>query len=99
MLKNHEVFVQLGNLLDERERGEIGAEERLDDFCRYHHLRLHERPTLETHQALIIEYMKIKNKHPNKPDYLIAKLLGIDKTTLTRIKVEFNVSRHNKNHV
>lgn len=87
MLKSHEVFVQLGNLLDERERGEIGAEERLDDFCRYHHLRLHERPTLETHQALIIEYMKIKNKHPNKPDYLIAKLLGIDKTTLTRIKV------------
>ncbi len=92
------MFVQLGNLLDKLERGEIGAEERLDDFCVYHNLRLHERPTFEKHKAVIIDYLKIKNKHPNKPDRLIAKLLNIDKTTLTRIKAEFNVSRHNKNH-
>ncbi|MCT4397655.1 hypothetical protein EFN70_03030 [Pediococcus ethanolidurans] len=99
MLKNHEVFVQLGHLLDAYERKDIGAEERLDNFCRYHHLRLHERPTFETHQAVIIDYLKIKNEHPNKPDYLIAKLLDINKTTLTRIKVEFNVSRRNRKHV
>lgn len=99
MLKNHEMFVQLGNLLDERERGEIGAEKRLDDFCENHNLRLHERPTFETHQALIIEYMKIKNKHPKRPDRLIAKFLNINKTTLIRIKAEFNVSKNGKNLV
>lgn len=99
MLKNHEMFVQLGNLLDELEWGEVGAEKRLDDFCEYHHFRSHERPTFEKHQAVIMEYLRIKNKYPNKPDRLIAKLLNINKTTLIRIKAEFNVSKNGKNLV
>jgi len=98
MLKNHNLFVELNNLIDAVNRDEPNAENEFDTFCEYHHFRIHERPTVQTHQQQIIEYMKLKNQYPDKPDYKIAELLEIDKTTLTRLKVEFGISRRNKNH-
>ncbi|WP_459797904.1 hypothetical protein, partial [Pediococcus parvulus] len=98
MLKNHEVFVQLGNLLDAYERNETGALERLDNFCEYHNLRIKPRITPDDHAAIIIKYMKCKHSNPDKSDRSIAKLLNLDKTTLYRIKTEFGLSRHNNRH-
>lgn len=97
-LKNHETFVELGNLLDAYERNETGALERLDNFCEYHNLRIKPRVTPDDHAAIIIQYMKYKQNNPKLTDAKAAEILNLDKTTLYRIKTEFGLSRHNNRH-
>lgn len=99
MLKNHEVFVQLGNLLDERERGEIGAEERLEKFCRVHQLRFPKATPKDEYEKILISYIEYKRKDPSLTDRKLAKMLGIGRGTLSKIKVEHGLARRNKKHV
>ncbi|WP_158509318.1 hypothetical protein [Pediococcus damnosus] len=98
LLKNHETFVELGNLLDAYERNETGALERLDNFCEYHNLRINPRVTPDDHAAIIIQYMKYKQSNPKLTDVQAAEMLNLNKTTLYRIKTEFGLSRHNNRH-
>lgn len=99
MLRNHETFVELGNLLDAYERNETGALERLEEFCRVHQLRFPKATPKDEYEKILISYIEYKRKDPSLTDRKLAKMLGIGRGTLSKIKVEHGLARRNKKHV
>lgn len=87
-MKNHEVMLHVGKLLDRIGYGDESAEDELIRYTKAHGMRDH--GGLD-HQGVALQYMKMKQQIPGIKDKQIAAEIGIDRLTLTRIKQEFGI--------
>lgn len=89
-MKNHEVMLHIGKLLDRIGYGDESAEYELISYTKAHGMRDHSGLN---HQGVALHYMKMKQQIPGIKDKQIAAEIGIDRSTLSKIKQEFEIGR------
>lgn len=87
-MRNHEVILHVCKLLDRIEHGDESAEDELIRYTEAHGMRDH--GGLD-HQGVALRYMTMKQQIPGIIDKQIAAEIGIDRTTIAKIKREFGI--------
>jgi len=87
-MKNHEVMLHIGKLLDRIGYGDESAEYELISYTKEHGMRDHDGLD---HQGVALQYMKLKQQIPGIRDKQVATEIGINRSTLSKIKQEFEL--------
>ena len=87
-MKNHEVMLHVGKLLDRIRYGDESAEYELIRYTKKHGMRDHSGLN---HRGVALHYMKIKQQIPGIKDKQVAAEIGINRSTLSKIKQEFGL--------